>query len=86
MKPKMEYIALCGSIVGSGPFRTEYAFDGKRFPERAAAISHGFTLGRSDDFNIGVLRDGKLISVDWMEKTIDASPELMAWISKEISL
>lgn len=83
---KTKYIVLCAQVVGGGPFRTEYSFDGKRFDYRESAIRHGFELGRSDDFNIGVLRDGKLVSVDWMHKTVDAAPELMAEISKDIGV
>ncbi len=79
---KTEFIVLCGSVVGGGdlPFCTEYSFDGKRFSDRQSAISHGFTLRRSDDFNIGVLTDGKLTSLDWMEKPVDTDPDLLAEI------
>jgi hypothetical protein len=84
--PKQTYIVICAQIVGSGPFRTEYSHDGKPFDSREAAIRHGFTLGRSDDFNIGILRDGKLVSIDWMERTVDAVPELMQRVANEIGL
>jgi hypothetical protein len=82
----MQYILLCGQVVGSGPFTIEYGFDGRRFDERAAAIDHGFKAGRSDDFNIGVLRDDKLVSLDWMDRTVDASPGTLAEISKMVGL
>lgn len=83
---KTEYITLAGNIVGSGPFTTEYSFDGERFPDRQSAIKHGFTLGRSDDFNIGVLRDGKLVSLDWMEKPVDTDPEVLADVARSAGL
>jgi len=34
------------------------------------AISHGFEVAGCDDFNIGVIGDGRLISLDWMEKPV----------------
>lgn len=85
---KTEFIVLCGQIVGDGstPYRTEYGFDGERFADRAAAIAHGFTMDRSDDFNIGVVTGGKLVSVDWMDEAIDTDPALMAEISEQIFL
>ena len=82
----MQYIVLCGQVVGSGPFVTVYNFDGQRFDNREDAIQHGFTLDRSDDFNIGVLRNGKLVSLDWMVQTVDSEPALMAKISEGIYL
>jgi hypothetical protein len=81
---KMQYIVLCGQVVGSGPFNVEYGFDGKRFDDRDTAIRHGFKAGRSDDFNIGVLRDDKLVSLDWMDQTVDADPSTLADISQQI--
>jgi hypothetical protein len=85
-KPKMEYIVLCANVVGSGPFETAYSFDGRRFTDRDDAIKHGFTLGRSDDFNIGVLRDGELLTVDWMTMVVDREHDLMRNIEKQICL
>lgn len=83
---KMQYIVLAASVVGSGPFTTEYSFDGQKFNDRQSAISHGLTIGRSDDFNIGVLRDGKLISLDWMDRTVDADPAELEIIAKSAGL
>jgi hypothetical protein len=84
MAAKMEYIILCGQVVGSGPFTVEYSFDGRKFDDRAAAIRHGFKTGRSDDFNVGVLREGKLVSLDWMDQTVDADPGLMSEIEAQV--
>lgn len=85
---QQRFIVLCGQIVGDGssPFETVYGFDGKFFDARHAAIDHGFTLGRSDDFNIGVIDGGKLVSVDWMENAVDYDPDLMCKISVQIGL
>ncbi len=85
-RPAMQYIALLGQVVGSGPFTVEYDWDHQKFDDRKAAISNGFRRRESDDFNIGVLRDGKLVSLDWMQETVDADPETMAAISEGIGL
>src|SRR4051812_2177711 len=71
---KKEFIVLCGQIVGSGPFETEYSWNGSRFADRKAAIAEGFKVRRSDDFNIGVVRGRKLLSLDWMEKSVEHDP------------
>lgn len=83
---KMQFIVLCGQVVGSGPFTVEYGFDGERFDDRNSAIRHGFKIRQSDDFNIGVLRNGKLVSRDWMENTVDSDPSVLAEIGQQICL
>lgn len=81
---KTRYIVILANVVGSSSFETVYSSDGREFETRDAAISHGFTLGRSDDFNIGALSDGRLTSLDWMEKPVDASPEVLARVVKSL--
>jgi hypothetical protein len=82
-----EYIALAGSMwcntTGSGVY---YGWDGERFSTREAAIAHGFTLDRSDDFNIGVLQDGELVSLDWMDEVVENDPSTLADIEEELGL
>lgn len=81
------FIVLCGQIVGgNGPFETVYSFDGERFEDRKKAIDHGFTKGRSDDFNIGVLRDGRLVSLDWMDAPVDTDRAVLDAIELQIGL
>lgn len=84
----MEFIVLCGQIVGGGtsPFRTEYAFDGKLFAERALAIKHGLKIRGSDDFNIGVVKGRNLVSLDWMEDPIDTDTDTLSKIASGIDL
>jgi hypothetical protein len=81
---KQEFIVLCGQIVGGGdiPFRTEYYTDQTKFADREKAIKHGLKVRGSDDFNIGVLDDGKLVSLDWMEKPVDTDPDLLSSIQE----
>jgi hypothetical protein len=56
----------------------------KRFDDREQAIRHGFKQGRSDDFNIGVVKRGKLISIDWMSEPVDTDSALLAGIQEQI--
>ena len=83
-----EYIVLCGQVVGGGdrPFDVLYSFDGRKFPTRDLAIKHGLKVRGSDDFNIGVINRGKLVSLDWMEKMVDADPSILAAINEQVGL
>jgi hypothetical protein len=77
MAEKQEFIVLCAQVVGSGieASSTEYNFDGRRFADRKGAINHGFELGRSDDFNIGIVEGARLVSLDWMdEEVVESDP------------
>lgn len=79
-----EYAVICGYVTTkpNGDFSMNYAWNGERFKTRKAAIKHGFMLQDSDDFNIGVLEDGKLVSLDWMDEPVDTDPELLAKIQE----
>ena len=82
------YFVICGQAVGGDgqPITIGYSCDHQYFNTRAEAISHGFTKGRSDDFNIGVMQDGKLTSLDWMEKKVTTDPEKLAQIQSDLWL
>lgn len=83
-----EFVVLCGQVVGnmSDGFEVVYNFDGERFTSRKKAIRHGFKIRESDDFNIGVLDGGKLVSLDWMEKVVDTDPKLLLDIQEQIGI
>lgn len=83
-----KFIVLCGQIVGNQEhgFEIEYAFDGKVFSDRQAAIKHGFDIRGSDDFNIGVLSGKKLKSLDWMTEPGDTDPEVLIPIQEGLFL
>jgi hypothetical protein len=72
-KPVTEFIVICQSIVGNPEcgYDTSYDWDRERFKTRKAAIKHGMKVRDSDDFNIGVLTDGKLTQFCWMEEVLD---------------
>lgn len=83
-----EYIVLCAQVVGNPErgYDIVHNFDGERFTTRKAAIAHGFEIRGSDDFNIGVLQDGVLSSLDWMHETVDNEPDELARIAAQLDL
>ncbi|EPG1714910.1 antitoxin [Morganella morganii] len=84
---KTEYIYICAQAYcndqGSG---IEYYTDYERFDNRNDAIKNGWEQRESDDFNIGVLVNGRLVSVDWMTKPIDTDPETLRKIEDKLEL
>ncbi|AXD42544.1 antitoxin [Salmonella enterica] len=62
----------------------EYASDCVEFDKRDKAIKHGFKQQGSDDFNIGVIENGRLVSFDWMDKPVGENPEILAEIADSI--
>lgn len=88
MSTAREYIVLCGQVVGGGhrPFEVIYNWDARRFRVRQAAISHGFVERGSDDFNIGVLENGKLVSLDWMDEPIETDTAELALVAESAGL
>lgn len=67
----------------------EYSSDLEEFGDRKAAIRHGFEIAESDDFNIGVIEGGRLVSLDWMEKPVGGvgeTREAMDEIAEAIGL
>jgi len=75
--------AVCGP---STPASIEYAFDGQRFKTREEAIKHGFKMLECDDFNVGVIEAGRLVSLDWMDKPVDTDPDVLLDIERSIDL
>nr|WP_272579109.1 antitoxin [Providencia sp. PROV239] len=87
MDIKTEYIYICAQAYcndrGSG---INYYTDYQRFDNRNDAIKNGWQQRESDDFNIGVLVNGRLVSVDWMAKPVTTNPESLLKIEDELGL
>lgn len=66
----MRYIVLTCRLYGGGgqPIEEGWNWDQERFDTSKAAIAHGLESCGSDDFNIGVLRNGVLTEVRWMDE------------------
>lgn len=65
------FIALTASIVGNlENWTTLWYWDRSQFDRRKDAIARGFTYGRGDDFNIGVIdtRTGRIKAILWMDE------------------
>ena len=80
------FIVITSQVVGSGSFVIEHFSDRVEFTARKAAIRHGFKSRGSDDFNIGVVRAGKLVAVDWMDQPCETDPAVVVEIGQEIGL
>lgn len=83
-----EYIVLCGQVIGGGPqlFEIVYSFDRERFSDRHAAIQHGLKERGSNDFNIGVVKDGELVSLDWMNEAGETDSALLKQIAEQVGI
>lgn len=82
------YVTIIGSAVGNDRdgFRVAYDWDRRQFATKAEAITNGFGQRGSDDFNIGVVQNGHLVSFWWMDHQIDESGEHLARIGQEVGL
>jgi hypothetical protein len=82
------YITILASAAGNDRdgFRTVYDWDRQHFTTKAEAVSNGFRLRESDDFNVGVVTDGRLASLWWMDHEITTTTATLAEITQEIGL
>lgn len=83
------YITICQHVITNGKFggvEICYTSDLETFKTIKEAISHGFTLERSDDFNIGVLIGKKLKQLLWMDKPLKYSYGELNRIQKDIGV
>lgn len=62
----------------------EYTTDSIESDDRDNAIKRGLKMQGSDDFNIGVIDGGRLVSFDWMDKPVGESAETLAEIAEAI--
>ncbi|MGJ0628735.1 antitoxin [Xenorhabdus bovienii] len=63
-----------------------YSSDQIEFDKRDKAIEHGFKLDESDDFNIGVLVNDRLVSIDWMNKPVGTEPHVLREAEEQLCL
>ncbi len=82
-----KYISvLASALCNDSGCGIEYNSSLQMHAKRDQAIKEGFNLRDSDDFNIGVIEDGKLISLDWMNKVVESDPQELAEIAEQICL
>lgn len=82
-----EFIVIVGrawcNSEGAG---IDYSSDLVKHETRGIAVYEGTGQLGSDDFNIGVIRDGKLISLDWMNEVVESDPAIVSEIAEQICL
>lgn len=67
-------------------YSIEYFSDLRMFSDRQQAINHGCDEQDSDDFNIGAVENGKLVSFEWIGGDIGEDEKTLQKISNEIGL
>jgi hypothetical protein len=75
------YVLLVSRINGnpeSGYTTDTYVPSGVRHESKAVAIREGFIHCGCDDFNVGVIRGGRLAAVLWMDEVVDDEPSEIA--------
>lgn len=84
------YELISASVVGNperGYTIEHYLHSCPSLDSIAEAKSHGFAcLDRSDDFNIGAIRDGRLVAILWMDEIVDDEFEVLDPIAVETGL
>lgn len=84
------YLAIHSEVNGNERtgFHRDWHWDGIVFDRRELAVAHGFTFGRSDDFNIGVVdsKTGRLASIDWMETVVDDGATVLTEVDAALDL
>lgn len=76
------YFCIATSAVGNpeAGYGWDHRVDSKPFTSPRAAWNYGLkTLDRSDDFNVGVLRDGRWVATLWGPdaEVVDDEPEAL---------
>ena len=74
---------LCRAWMNESGYGFHYYPAGQRRATIAAAKRDGFEAAESDDFNIWVLRSGRLAAVLWMNDVIDDEPDALTRIVAE---
>jgi hypothetical protein len=82
------YVTIIGHAVGNDRdgFRVAHDWDRRTFASKAEAVTNGFETAGCDDFNIGVVTDGRLASLWWMDNQIQDQPGELEGIGREIGL
>lgn len=63
-----------------------YSSDLVMHETRGIAVYEGTGQVESDDFSIGVIHDGKLVSLDWMDEVVESDPAILIEIAEQICL
>ena len=84
---KTTYMPVAAHYVGTvSNYGTCYDVLGPQQSSAGAAIRDGFQVHGSDDFNIAVIADGRLVEWRWMNDAIVEEDEVLAEIGRAIGL
>lgn len=81
------YVLITANVVGNPErgFEIEHYLGTGEFDTIGQAKRAGLRhLDRSDDFNIGAIRNGRLTAILWMGEIVDDEPEVVDGIADEI--
>lgn len=83
------YVCIVGSLVGNDADGFDMVWEAYVPAQGSieAAWRKGLReLDRSDDFNLGVIRDGELVALLWHDEVIETDPAEIARIAEECGL
>lgn len=82
------YVTLVSQAVGNERDGFSFAanWDHKQFDTKAKAVANGFRWVDCDDFNVGVVRKGRLVEVWWMDKLIDETDDNLREMAAQVGL
>lgn len=81
-----QYFVVASQVVGNDEFgfHNEHHRASVNVGDLDKAIREGFRLSRLDDFNIGVIRDGQLVALLWMDQIVDNEPGVLWRIAENL--
>lgn len=88
-KPGDVYLHLVSTWFGNPTdgFDSAWGAGPERYADRAEAWRAGFRiLDRSDDFNLGVIRNGRFVALLWSDEVVDDDPDVLATIASKAGL
>jgi hypothetical protein len=85
-QPGDQYFVIVSEVVGGDfvGFHTEHHRGSADVGDLDKAIHLGWAAVKCDDFNVGVIRGGRLAAVLWMDQVVDAEPDVLWRIAENL--
>lgn len=85
MSGKRMYQPVAARFVGNpeSGYAPVYTALSEPKESRGYAISAGFDYCACDDFNIAVIKGGRIVSLDWMDEVVDTDPDVLAEVERQ---
>lgn len=82
-----QYVVIeCRAWMNEGGYGFNYSMPTAPLDSLDAAISEGFKVTGSDDFNVGVIANGRLTDLLWMRESLGEPSEVLADIATQIGV